>query len=144
MHVMLRYEIESALINGKIEADAIPEIWNEKMQSYLGVDTSGDYTNGCMQDIHWTDGAFGYFPSYTIGAINAAQLFTKIKGEHPDWQTHFSNGDVQFVRDWLFDKIWSKGCALESQELMQSATGSGTSADALIDHLEARYLRGEY
>jgi len=144
LHVMLRYEIESALINGKIEADAIPEIWNEKMQSYLGVDTSGDYTNGCMQDIHWTDGAFGYFPSYTIGAVNAAQIFKKIKSEHPDWQTQFSNGDIQFVRDWLLEKIWSKGCALESQELMQSATGSGTNADALIDHLEARYLRGEY
>ena len=144
LHVMLRYEIESALINGEIEADTIPEIWNEKMHSYLGVDTRGDYTNGCMQDIHWTDGAFGYFPSYTIGAVNAAQIFTKIKEEHPDWQDRFKRGDVQFVRDWLFDKIWSKGCDLESQELMQSATGSGTDADALIGHLEARYLRGEY
>ncbi len=144
LHVMLRYEIESALINGKIEVDAIPDIWNEKMQSYLGIDTNGDYTNGCMQDIHWTDGAFGYFPSYTIGAVNAAQIFAKIKSEHTDWQTRFEKGDVQFVRDWLLDKIWSKGCELESQALMQSATGSGTNADALIEHLQARYLRGEY
>ena len=144
LHVMLRYEIESALINGEIEADAIPDIWNEKMQSYLGIDTKGDYTNGCMQDIHWTDGAFGYFPSYTIGAVNAAQIFAKIKSEHPDWQDRFGNGDVQFVRDWLHDKVWSRGCDLESQELMLSATGSGTSADALVEHLEARYLRAEY
>ena len=144
LHVMLRYEIESALINEDIEADSIPDIWNEKMHSYLGVDTKGDYTNGCMQDIHWTDGAFGYFPSYTIGAVNAAQIFAKIKAQHSDWQDRFSNGDVQFVRDWLFEKIWSKGCDLESQELMQSATGSGTNADALIGHLEARYLHGDY
>jgi len=132
LHVMLRYEIESALINGEIEADVIPDIWNEKMQSYLGVDTRGDYTNGCMQDIHWTDGAFGYFPSYTIGAVNAAQIFAKIKEEHPDWQSHFENGDVRFVRDWLLEKIWSKGCELESQELMVNATGKGTNADSLM------------
>lgn len=144
LHVMLRYEIESALINGEIEPEDIPELWNEKMMSYLGIDTSGDYTNGCMQDIHWTDGAFGYFPSYTIGAINAAQIFAKIKVEHTDWQDRFSQGDVKFVTDWLSKQIWSKGCELESQELMHSATGSVTQAESLIEHLEARYLRGEY
>ncbi len=144
LHVMLRYEIESALINSDIEPEAIPELWNEKMQSYLGVETTGDYTNGCMQDIHWTDGAFGYFPSYTIGAINAAQLFATIKSEHPDWQQRFKTGDIKFVRDWLLENIWSKGCSLESQELMQSATGSQTRAESLIEHLEARYLRAEY
>ncbi len=144
LHVMLRYEIESGLINGDIEVDDIPELWNEKMQSLLGVDTRGDYTNGCMQDIHWTDGAFGYFPSYTIGAANAAQLFAKIKQDHPDWQTQLQQGDIQFIREWLQDKIWSKACELQSQELMQSATGAGSGADALIAHLEARYLRGEY
>ena len=144
LHVMLRYEIESALINGEIEADDIPDMWNEKMQSYLGIDTKGDYTNGCLQDIHWTDGAFGYFPSYTIGAINAAQIFTTIKSAHPDWQEQFKRGDVQFVRDWLLENIWSKGCQLESQELMRHATGSATRAESLIEHLQARYLRAEY
>lgn len=144
LHVMLRYEIESALINSEIEADDIPDIWNEKMMSYLGVDTRGDYINGCMQDIHWTDGAFGYFPSYTIGAVNAAQIFAVIKSEHTDWQERFRQGDVQFVRDWLLKQIWSKGCQLESQELMQSATGTSTQAESLIEHLQARYLRFEY
>ncbi len=144
LHVMLRYEIESRLINGDIEAEDIPELWNEKMMSYLGVDTKGDYTNGCLQDIHWTDGAFGYFPSYTIGAINAAQIFSVIKSEHAAWQERFKRGDVEFVRDWLLKKIWSQGCQLKSQELMQSATGSPTKAESLIEHLEARYLRCEY
>ena len=97
-----------------------------------------------MQDIHWTDGAFGYFPSYTIGAVNAAQIFAVIKSEHTDWQERFKRGDVGFVRDWLAKNIWSKGCQLESQELMRSATGATTQAESLIDHLQARYLRSEY
>lgn len=144
MHVMLRYEIESALINGDIEAEQIPDLWNDKMQSYLGVDTQGDYANGCMQDIHWTDGAFGYFPSYTIGAVNAAQIFAAIKQQFPQWQDRLRAGDVGFIREWLHEEIWSKGCELESQELMLSATGSGTSAQSLITHLKDRYLRSLY
>jgi len=144
LHIMLRFDIESALINGKIEAEDIPELWDEKMQSYLGVDTKGDYMNGCLQDIHWTDGAFGYFPSYTMGAINAAQLFNQIKQDHPDWQESMRRGDIGFIRGWLHDHIWSKGCELESQELMVKATGAGSSAAALMTHLEDRYLHGEY
>jgi len=144
LHIMLRFEIESALMNGDIEAEDIPELWNEKMQSYLGVDTKGDYKDGCLQDVHWTDGAFGYFPSYTMGAVNAAQLFAKIKQDHPDWQSALEQGDVGFIRTWLHEHIWSKGCELESQELMVNATGAGTSASALITHLEDRYLHAAY
>ena len=144
LHVMLRYQIESALINGDIEVEAIPDLWNEKMQNTLGVNTAGDYTNGCMQDIHWTDGAFGYFPSYTMGAINAAQLFAKIKEDHPEWQDSLAQGDIGFIRTWLQEKIWSKGCELESQDLMQFATGSVSTVQPFLQHLEARYLHGLY
>jgi carboxypeptidase Taq len=73
-HVILRYEIERALIDGEIEVDDIPSLWDEKMQHWLGLSTTGNYRDGCMQDIHWTDGGFGYFPSYTLGAMYAAQL----------------------------------------------------------------------
>ncbi len=66
-HVILRYEIERALIDGEIEVDDIPSLWDEKMQHWLGLSTTGNYRDGCMQDIHWTDGGFGYFPSYTLG-----------------------------------------------------------------------------
>lgn len=66
-HVILRYEIERALIDGEIEVDDIPSLWDEKMQHWLGLSTTGNYRDGCMQDIHWTDGGFGYFPSYTTG-----------------------------------------------------------------------------
>ena len=83
-HVILRYEIEKDLINAKIKVSDIPELWNEKMKKYLNVDTKGDYKNGCMQDVHWTEGLIGYFPSYTLGAMNAAQQFNSLQNEKPD------------------------------------------------------------
>lgn len=73
-HIILRFEIEQALIEGKIQVHDLPEVWNTKMQQYLGLSTKGNDAMGCMQDIHWTDGSFGYFPSYTLGAIYAAQF----------------------------------------------------------------------
>lgn len=140
LHVMLRYDIESALINGEIEPDVIPEVWEESMQAYLGLSVNGDHAKGCLQDIHWTDGAFGYFPSYTMGAVNAAQISASIKRDHADWQQRFAQGDVSFVRDWLGAHIWQHGCEYESQELMQLATGEGSTAKHLLTHLSDRYL----
>ena len=110
------------------------------MQSYLGLSPAGDHAKGCLQDIHWTDGAFGYFPSYTMGAVNAAQISASIKRDNPNWQQHFEQGDIQFVRDWLGAHIWQHGCEYESQELMQLATGEGSSARFLLAHLNDRYL----
>ncbi|ASJ74863.1 carboxypeptidase M32 [Granulosicoccus antarcticus] len=141
LHVMLRYDIESALINGKMEADDIPEAWQASLQNYLGLSVSGNHALGCLQDIHWTDGAFGYFPSYTMGAVNAAQLGASFKQQHPEWQQQFAQGDVGFVRQWLSDNIWKHGCALESQQLMSAATGEGSDARHLLAHLRSRYLQ---
>ncbi len=144
LHVLLRYEIESDLINGDLEARDIPDCWNEKMQSYLGLSTDGNYSDGCLQDIHWTDGAFGYFPSYTLGAVNGAQIFACIKQQHPDWQERLAEGDVVFIRQWLQEKIWSQASLLESQPLMVAATGQETSPESYLVHLRARYLEDSY
>ncbi len=144
MHVILRYEIESSLINQEMEAEDIPEVWDEKMQRYLGISTAGNYKEGCMQDIHWTDGAFGYFPSYTLGAVNAAQLFWSIREQYPDWQKRLEIGETTFVRQWLEAEIWKKGSILESQELMMEASGKGTDSQYFLDHIRARYLNREY
>ncbi|MFK7890502.1 MAG: carboxypeptidase M32 [Granulosicoccus sp.] len=140
MHVMLRYDIESALINGDIEPDVIPEMWDEGMRQYLGISTGSEHAKGCLQDIHWTDGSFGYFPSYTMGAVNAAQISHSIKQAHPDWQTAFARGDIAFARNWLSENIWQRASEMESQELMISATGEGSSATCFIEHLKRRYL----
>ncbi len=144
LHVLLRYEIERDLINGQVEASDIPDLWNDKMQSYLGISTVGNFSEGCMQDIHWTDGGFGYFPSYTLGAVNAAQIFSAIKKSHAGWQDDLEKGDVSFFRHWLAENIWQKGCALESQELMVFATGEESNSRHYLDHLQARYIDRAY
>ena len=79
-----------------------------------------------------------------MGAVNAAQLFRQIRTDHPDWQQSLERGDIGFIRTWLHTHIWSRGCELESQELMRAATGKGTDAGELIGHLEGRYLEGAY
>ncbi len=144
MHVILRYEIESGLINGEMEAQDIPTAWDEKMQHYLGISTAGNFTDGCLQDIHWTDGSFGYFPSYTLGAVNAAQIFEKIRRITPDWQQRLQSGETGFIRKWLETEIWSKGSTLDSQDLILAATGEGTNPQYLLDHIRARYLQQQY
>lgn len=144
LHVILRFEIESELINGTIEPEDIPELWNEKMQQYLGLSTAGNYRDGCLQDIHWTDGSFGYFPSYTLGAINSAQLFAAIRREQPDWHELLAQGNVGFIRDWLRERIWSKGSTMESQQLIAAATGEGTNPRHFLAHIRSRYLDCAY
>lgn len=144
LHVILRFEIESALINGSIEVDDIPELWDSKMVQYLGLSTHGNYKDGCMQDMHWTDGAFGYFPSYTIGALNSSQLFAKIRDAFPDWQHYLAEGQVQFILQWLTENIWSKASSMESQEIISAATGEPTNPNYFLHHLKQRYLEDKF
>lgn len=140
MHIILRFEIEQALIDGSIEPDAIPELWEQKMQKYLGVDTRGNYRDGCMQDIHWTDGAFGYFPSYTLGAMYAAQYFATIRRKVPDLDDQIRAGQLTNIFDWLDKNIWSQASRWETQELVERATGEKLNPDHFKKHLENRYL----
>ncbi|MGO0673125.1 carboxypeptidase M32 [Citrobacter werkmanii] len=139
-HVILRYEIERALINGDIEVDDIPALWNEKMQAWLGLSTVGDYRNGCMQDIHWTDGGFGYFPSYTLGSMYAAQLFSAAHRALPDLNQHIAQGEFSALFDWLRQNIWQHGSRFTTEQLITQATGEPLSSRYFRAHLEARYL----
>ena len=139
-HVILRFEIERALIAGEIEAEDIPSLWADKMQSYLGVDAAGNYENGCMQDIHWPMGMFGYFPSYTLGAMYAAQYFATIRKLHPDMDARIASGDLSPVMDWLDANIWSQASRWSTDALVTRATGEPLNASHFRKHLEARYL----
>ncbi len=139
-HVILRYEIEKALIGGEIEVEDIPALWNEKMQQYLGINTEGDYRNGCMQDIHWTDGAFGYFPTYTLGAMYAAQLFHAARSAIPALDSHISNGNLAPLFNWLQQNIWQHGSRYPTAELITKATGEPLNPRYFRQHLEGRYL----
>ncbi|NHQ87165.1 carboxypeptidase M32 [Iodobacter sp. HSC-16F04] len=139
-HVILRYEIERALIDGEIEADDVPALWDEKMQAYLGVDTKGNFKNGCLQDIHWTDGMIGYFPSYTLGAMYAAQYFATIRKLHPDLDERIAAGDLAPIFNWLNANIWSQASQWETGELVSRATGEALNPAHFRKHLEQRYL----
>lgn len=139
-HVILRYEIERALINGEIEVDDIPALWNEKMQAWLGLSTEGNYRNGCMQDIHWTDGGFGYFPSYTLGAMYAAQLFQAARNALPGLDEAIAQGDFSALFDWLRQNIWQHGSRFSTSQLIEQATGEALNSRYFRQHLTARYL----
>ncbi|MCF6442743.1 carboxypeptidase M32 [Pseudoalteromonas luteoviolacea] len=137
-HIILRYEIERDIINGKINCQDIPELWDNKMSTLLGLSTKGNYKNGCMQDIHWTDGSFGYFPSYTLGAMYAAQ-FKHAMSQSIDIATQINNRDFKPIYDWLNTHIWQKASLLPTNELVLKATGSSLNAQIFKEHLQKRY-----
>ncbi len=139
-HVILRFEIERALIDGEIEVDDIPALWNEKMKAYLGIDTQGNFKDGPMQDVHWPLGLLGYFPSYTLGAMYAAQYFATIRTLRPDLDQQIEAGNLAPIFDWLKENIWSKASELSTDELVMRATGEVLNPKHFRAHLEARYL----
>jgi carboxypeptidase Taq len=139
-HIILRFEIERALIDGAIEAADIPALWDEKMQAYLGLDTRGNFQDGCLQDIHWPSGSFGYFPSYTLGAMYAAQYFASMRLLHPDLDARMAAGDLSPVFDWLKANIWSQASLWDTDTLVQRATGEALNPAHFKAHLERRYL----
>lgn len=139
-HVLLRYEIERALIEGSLEAEDIPAAWDEKMRDYLGLDTRGNYRDGPMQDVHWTEGAFGYFPCYTLGAMYAAQWFAAMRRDTPDLDARIGAGDLSPVFDWLHERIWQQASRWETPELALRASGEPLNPAHFRAHLEARYL----
>ena len=139
-HIILRFEIERLLIDGEMEAADIPALWDEKMQAYLGLDTRGDFQNGCLQDIHWPSGSFGYFPSYTLGAMYAAQYFACMRRQHPDLDARMAAGDFSAVFDWLQANIWTQASLWDTNTLVQRATGEALNPAHFRAHLEKRYL----
>jgi carboxypeptidase Taq len=139
-HVILRYEIERALIEGDMDADDIPAAWDERMATLLGVDTRGDHRDGCLQDVHWSKGSFGYFPCYTLGAMYAAQWAAGMRAAQPDLDDHIAAGDLAPVFEWLNRHVWSQASRWDSAELARRASGTALDSSHLRAHLEARYL----
>lgn len=141
-HVILRYEIERPLIEGEIEPEDIPALWDAKMQELLGLDTRRNFRDGPLQDVHWPEGLFGYFPCYTLGAMYAAQWFAAMRREQPDLDDRLGAGDLRPVFDWLAERIWRQGSRWPTEELVQRASGEPLNPAHLRAHLERRYLGG--
>jgi carboxypeptidase Taq len=140
-HVILRYRLERALIDGSLALRDLPGAWNEGMRTLVGIVPPDDRL-GCLQDIHWYDGAFGYFPTYTLGAMLAAQLFAAAKRADPAILPGIQRGDFAPLLAWLRRNVHGKGSLLSAADLITEATGAPLDARIYERHLEARYLAG--
>ena len=127
------------MLAGDLTIGDLPGAWNEAMQRLLGI-TPPDDKNGCMQDIHWFDGAFGYFPSYTMGAMAAAQFFRSAVKSNAEIPGAIGRGDFKPLYDWLGENIHQQGSYLETPELIAGATGAPLDPEIFIAHLQSRYL----
>ncbi|UQA56385.1 carboxypeptidase M32 [Polyangium aurulentum] len=138
-HVILRFRLERALIEGKLEVSGLPAAWNEGMRALLGI-VPPDDARGCLQDIHWHDGAYGYFPSYTLGAMAAAQLMKAARRDVPGLDEGLSRGDMRPLAGWLREKVHAQGARLGFQDMLRAATGKPLDPGDFMEHLRGRYL----
>ena len=138
LHIMLRFELEQALIDGGLKAEDIPGVWNETFEKYLGL-TPPDDAQGCLQDIHWSGGGIGYFPTYALGNLYAAQFFEQARQEVGDLNAQFAEGVFEPLKNWLTEKIYSQGQRYRANELIEVVTGKPLSHEPLMRHLRAKY-----
>ena len=138
LHILLRFELEVALLRGDIQASDLPEAWNDKMLKYLGL-TPPDYAQGVMQDVHWSSGSIGYFPTYTLGNLYAAQFFHRAKSDLGDLDSFISRGEFEPLLEWLRKNIHSQGSTYLPRELLVRTTGEDLNPGFLIDYLENKY-----
>lgn len=138
LHIVVRFELEKGLIEGTIKTKDIPALWNEKMGENLGITPKYD-AEGCLQDIHWSLGAIGYFPTYTLGNLYAAQFFTVFAHAHPDWEEKVAEGHLGFIREWLRQHIHQYGRQYSATELCEKTTGKPLSAAPFVAYLKKKY-----
>ena len=139
VHIMLRYELEKRILDGTLPVAELPEAWNDNLEQRLNIRPTND-VDGCLQDIHWAVGHFGYFPSYALGAVIAGQLNEALRAERPSLDAEIAAGQFGGVMDWLRDNVHGVGARLPVQELMQQATGKPLTAAAYLRYLETKYL----
>jgi carboxypeptidase Taq len=138
-HIILRYRLERALIAGDLPLRDLPGAWNDGLKTLLGIAPPDDRL-GCLQDIHWYDGAFGYFPTYTLGAMTAAQLFDAARKVIPALPAAIGRGEFKPLVDWLSENVHGNASYLTSRELLTAATGRPLDPAIFKAHLKARYL----
>lgn len=138
LHIMLRFEIERDLISGRLAPADVPSAWNQRFENDFGLTPATD-TLGCLQDVHWSAGLFGYFPTYALGNMYAAQFHEAAAREIPDLDEHFSRGEFQPLLNWLRRNIHCRGQKYPAGELVQRVTGNALSDEPLVRHLRSRF-----
>ena len=138
LHIVVRWEIERDLIRGDLEVGEVPAVWNEKMAEYLGVRPEND-AEGCLQDTHWAGGAFGYFPTYSLGSVLAAQLFAAAERELGDLDDRIETGEFDPLAEWLTGSVHRHGCRYTTPELVRSATGEDLTAAYFLEYAREKF-----
>jgi carboxypeptidase Taq len=138
LHILLRFEIEQAIFHNDIKLDDIPQVWNEKFESYFGIQPKND-SEGCLQDVHWSMGIFGYFPTYALGNLYAAQFFAKAQEEMPNLTSQFEMGDFSSLKKWVNEKIHDHGKRYSASDLVEEVTGKPLSHKPLMEYLEKKF-----
>lgn len=138
LHIIIRYEIEKALINDEIKVEQLPDIWNKKYKEYLGVEPKND-KEGVLQDMHWAGGSFGYFPSYALGNLYGAQFLNKMEKDIPNLHENIKNGDLNIVHEWLKQNVHKYGSIYRPADLIVKVTGEELNAKYFIDYLNKKY-----
>lgn len=137
LHILIRFELETALLDEQLKTDDLPAAWKEKYGKYLGIDVPTD-ADGCMQDVHWSAGLIGYFPTYTLGNLYAAQFFAQANKDLGNLDAYFARGEFSPLLSWLRKHIHSVGQRYTAPELVQKVTGHSLDASHLLTHLKAR------
>jgi carboxypeptidase Taq len=137
LHIIVRYELEKALINGDVAVETLPGLWNEKYREYLGVVPPND-SKGVLQDMHWTSG-FGYFPTYTLGNLYAAQIFHKLHNVFPDFDERLASGDTAFILDWLRSHMYAYGAIYLPEDLIKHVTGEAPNPTYFTNYLTNKF-----
>jgi carboxypeptidase Taq len=137
LHILVRFELEQALLDGDLPAADAPGAWNEKYRQFLGITPPND-TEGVLQDIHWSAGLIGYFPTYSLGNLYAAQLFAQADADLGGLAAQFARGEFQPLRQWLREKVHRQGQCYSAAELVERVTSRPLSHEPLIDHLRGK------
>ena len=138
LHIMVRYEIEKGLFDGSYKVDNLPKIWKNKMKEYLGIEPE-DNKSGVLQDVHWGAGLFGYFPSYSLGNMYAAQFLNALKKDIPDFEEKIARREMREIKKWMVDKVHRHGKLFSPSEIVMKATGEPINAVYLMDYLENKF-----
>lgn len=138
LHIVLRFELERELFDGALEVEELPAAWNERMERYLGVRPSSD-ADGCLQDVHWSHGAFGYFPTYSLGSMLAAQLAASLQEDVPDLDEQVRRGEFDALEGWLSRAVFQHGCRYPTPDLIERATGGPLRATDFLAYVERKF-----
>jgi carboxypeptidase Taq len=137
LHIIIRFELEKALVNGEITVESLPRLWNEKYRTYLGIEPDSD-TDGVLQDVHWTFG-FGYFASYTLGNLYGAQIYRSLRNSFADFDQRLAAGETAFILKWLDERIYKFGVIYQPDELMKRVTSEATNPQYFVQYLTEKF-----